>query len=239
MRAGRVRGPGRTPIQNFAPCAIGDRYLVCVLPSTEWHNVRLSGNRYPSEWKLMSEADRIFPRQEGQGEQTSSTEKRFILSAPRRSGFGVGQSRVVEVVHVRRGRSRPGEDNQGPAPRNVRTPTWLEWLRPKSTLPSPQPDIQPAAPEPAQPTVHVVPAWEPSPQQPVEPVATPAKPSVETAVVECRKPRLSKSKTPKVTTRRFADPFAADDAGANCLRCGYLVEPAREKRGLMTCSMCS
>ena len=30
--------------------------------------------------------------------------------------------------------------------------------------------------------------------------------------------------------------FSPDDGGANCIRCGYLVEPAREKRGLTTCS---
>jgi hypothetical protein len=38
--------------------------------------------------------------------------------------------------------------------------------------------------------------------------------------------------------RHYADPFAQDDVGANCLRCGYLVEPAREKRGLLTCAGC-
>jgi hypothetical protein len=39
-------------------------------------------------------------------------------------------------------------------------------------------------------------------------------------------------------TRRVADPFDASDEGANCMRCGYAVEPVREKRGLMTCSEC-
>ncbi|MDO9714295.1 hypothetical protein [Paracraurococcus lichenis] len=38
--------------------------------------------------------------------------------------------------------------------------------------------------------------------------------------------------------RSFADPFAGEDDGANCLRCGYLVEAAREKRGLLTCAAC-
>jgi hypothetical protein len=60
----------------------------------------------------------------------------------------------------------------------------------------------------------------------------PAEPPVETAVAGPRKPRV-----PKAAVRRFADPFADED-GANCIRCGYLVEPAREKRGLMTCSVC-
>ncbi|TDH58003.1 hypothetical protein E2C06_34885 [Dankookia rubra] len=40
------------------------------------------------------------------------------------------------------------------------------------------------------------------------------------------------------TPRSYADPFAEDDDGANCIRCGYLVEPAREKRGLLTCAGC-
>ncbi|MDO9712800.1 hypothetical protein [Paracraurococcus lichenis] len=40
------------------------------------------------------------------------------------------------------------------------------------------------------------------------------------------------------TARRFADPFAMGDDGANCLRCGYLVEAEREGRGLLTCSAC-
>jgi len=76
--------------------------------------------------------------------------------------------------------------------------------------------------------------WEPAPQQRTEPLAGPAEPEV----AEGRKPRLTKPRAPKVTTRRFADPFADDDSGANCIRCGYLVEPAREKRGLWTCSNC-
>ena len=37
-------------------------------------------------------------------------------------------------------------------------------------------------------------------------------------------------KRPASTRRVFADPFAADDSGTNCIRCGYLVSPAREKR---------
>jgi cell division septation protein DedD len=42
----------------------------------------------------------------------------------------------------------------------------------------------------------------------------------------------------KPTRRRFADPLAEDDDGANCLRCGYLVEAARDRRGLRTCAAC-
>jgi hypothetical protein len=38
--------------------------------------------------------------------------------------------------------------------------------------------------------------------------------------------------------RTFADPFATDESGANCFRCGYLVEAAREERGKLTCAAC-
>ena len=186
----------------------------------------------------MSESDRVFPRRERQGAQTPSVEKRLILSAPRRGGPGAGKSRVVEVVHVRHGKSTPAEDNPRPAPCNVPAETWPEGFHSKAALPLPQPDVQPVAPEPAQPVVHVMPMWEPSPQQSAPPVAEPIEPPAETAVAEHRKPRTLKLPAAKTRTRAFADPFADDDGGANCIRCGYLVEHSREKRGFMTCSKC-
>lgn len=186
----------------------------------------------------MSEADRVFPRKEGQGASSPSVEKRLILSAPRRSGLGAGKSRVVEVVHVRRGKGRPTEESSRPAPWDLRAETWPEGIHPKAALPLPQADVQPAPPEPAQPTVHVMPMWEPSPQQSAPPVAEPIEPPAETAVAEHRKPRTSKPPAAKTRARPFADPFADDDNGANCIRCGYLVEQGREKRGFMTCLKC-
>jgi hypothetical protein len=186
----------------------------------------------------MSEADRVFSRQEGQGAQTPSVEKRTILSASRRSGLGAGKSRVVEVVHVRRGKGRSAEDASRPAPWNARAETWSEGFCPKAALPPPQPDVQPASPEPAEPVVHFMPMWEPSPQQPTSPAVEPTEPPAETAVVERCKPRTSKPPAAKTRARPFADPFADDDSGANCIRCGYLVEQGREERGLMTCSKC-
>jgi hypothetical protein len=52
-------------------------------------------------------------------------------------------------------------------------------------------------------------------------------------------PRGQSKRGAKVTiARSFADPFDTGDDGANCLRCGYLVEPARERRGHLTCSGC-
>jgi hypothetical protein len=177
----------------------------------------------------MSETDRVFPRQQ-QGPNTTSNEKRLILSAPRRSGPGGGKSRVVEVVHVRRSRSKPIEDEPRPVPWDLRAATWPGGFRAKSAAPLPPAEIAPVAPEPAHPVVHVMPMWEPSAPQAAAPV--------ETAVAETRRTRTPKPRAPKATARDFADPFAEDDSGANCIRCGYLVESAREKRGLMTCSDC-
>ena len=58
------------------------------------------------------------------------------------------------------------------------------------------------------------------------------------AAVEGQALRVPKPIAPKMTERLFADPFSHDDGGANCMRCGYLVEPVREKRGLVTCLGC-
>jgi hypothetical protein len=43
---------------------------------------------------------------------------------------------------------------------------------------------------------------------------------------------------PLRSKRRVADPFDATDDGTNCIGCGYAIEPARAKRGLMTCAGC-
>jgi len=82
-----------------------------------------------------------------------------------------------------------------------------------------------------------MPGWEPllPPMQPTEPAGkTPAGISPRQRVA---KPERSKN-PPGSTRRSFADPFAADDSGTNCIRCGYRVSPGREKRGLMTCAQC-
>jgi len=179
----------------------------------------------------MSEADRVFPPRQAQGEPISTDEKRFIHTTPRRSGLGANKSRVVEVVHVRRNRSGLTDDSPRPAARDVGAETWSEGFRAKSPKPFPPHDIPPVASAPTQPTVHVMPMWEPSAQQPAEP-------QVEAKASRRGRPQIQKPATPAVMIRAFADPFATDDGGANCIRCGYLVEQGREKRGLMTCSKC-
>jgi hypothetical protein len=186
----------------------------------------------------MSEADRVFSARRGQGAQAPFGEKRLILSAPRKGGLGGSKSRVVEVVHVRRDGSRPAEGRPHTASWNARAETWPEGFRAKPAQPTPPQDMQPASPEPPPPVVHVMPMWEPSPQQPAQLAAEPGEPPVEAAAPVPRRPRLPKAKTSKVAARHFADPFADGDDGTNCMRCGYLVGPAREKRGFLTCLTC-
>ena len=79
--------------------------------------------------------------------------------------------------------------------------------------------------------------WKPllPPLPPVEPAAK--IPASIRSRPRVAKPERSESQ-PISTKRAFADPFAADDIGTNCIRCGYLISPAREKRGLMTCMQC-
>jgi hypothetical protein len=74
-----------------------------------------------------------------------------------------------------------------------------------------------------------MPGWEPllAPVEPVEPAVKPVR-------NRHRQPRAARP----AAERAFADPFAAEDTGTNCIRCGYLVEPEREKRGLLTCNQC-
>jgi hypothetical protein len=186
----------------------------------------------------MSEADRVFSAWKGQGAQAPSSEKRHISSAPRKGGLGGSKSRVVEVVHVRRDGPRPLAGRPHAASLTAHAETWPEGFRAKPAQPIPAQNMQPVVPEAGLPVVHVMPMWELSPQQPPQPMVGPGEPLVDVAAsVTCR-PHIPKAKTPKVAARNFADPFADGDSGTNCMRCGFQVERAREKRGLLTCSGC-
>jgi hypothetical protein len=82
-----------------------------------------------------------------------------------------------------------------------------------------------------------MPGWDPllPPIQPVEAAAdVPTRSSHKPRTIKPERPEG----TPRSTKRAFADPFAADDTCTNCIRCGYLVSPARERRGLLTCAQC-
>jgi hypothetical protein len=83
-----------------------------------------------------------------------------------------------------------------------------------------------------------MPMWKPLPPRPAPKMPGRVEPPAETVVGGRYRPHSPKAHASKGTARRYADPFADDDDGANCLRCGYLVEPAREKRELLTCAAC-
>jgi hypothetical protein len=82
----------------------------------------------------------------------------------------------------------------------------------------------------------MMPVWAPSPQRDAEPSSIGADAEGGQDAASANGSAMPKVQKPR--TRRFADPFAADDDRANCIRCGYLVDKARDRRGLMTCSTC-
>jgi hypothetical protein len=182
----------------------------------------------------MSDADHVFSLLTGQTARTASSERRFI-NAPRRKGSVSTQPRVVEVVQVRQRGARPAADH-APAPQHrAHAETWPDGFRARTPSPVPPATQDPAEPEAVQPGVHVMPMWQPSPP----PAEVADAPLVAEAAAE--RPRRRRHPTPsasKAAARRFADPFS-DEGGANCMRCGYLVEPVRERRGLLTCAACA
>lgn len=184
----------------------------------------------------MSEADRVFSRLPKP--IASSSERRHIVTAPRKTRSGTVTNRVVEVVHVARGTSGPRKDHPYPVQRDGRAESWPDGFHAKSASPTVLPNTHPMTPRPAPPVVHVMPAWEPSPQKPALTDEGPAELSSSIPTIGRQTQHNAASSHSKTTTRRFADPFAADDDGANCTRCGYLVEAARERFGLWTCSKC-
>lgn len=201
----------------------------------------------------MYDKDHVFAR--FKDDKSEATDRRVTLTIPSRGG-GALRSRVVEVVHVRSGgavRDRP--QRQDP---HVRAATWDGGF-PMKQSPRASMPIEGAAPESAEPVTHVMPAWEPAAAEadaaPAEEPVVAARPDrgrprksaaatagaarVEKPVVGPSHGRGRRRKPPASTqTRRVADPFDAADDGANCMRCGYAIELAREKRGLMFCSAC-
>ena len=180
----------------------------------------------------MDDIDRVFAR--FKDDKPEPTNRRETLSIPRRSG--AGGSRTVEVVHLRSGRGTTDRP-QRLDPR-VRAASWDGGFQAKRQVATPAPPA-PAAATATAPTTHVMPAWEPA--APKEASTAPGSLDVaEAPDVAARRgrgrPRKEISTTSSV--RRVANPFDASDDGANCMRCGYAIEPAREKRGLMTCAGC-
>lgn len=169
----------------------------------------------------MSDIDHVFARFSTAG--VTETPSRQTVTIPAR---GTRSSRVVQVVHLRRGAraveapARHASDVGGAA--------WGEEISGKGSPPAPAvpESTTPSAP---QPVVHVLPAWEPR-QSAAEEI-------VDVAARRRRRGTTQRS-TGDAEPRRIADPFDANDDSANCIRCGYLVEPARENRGLLTCATC-
>jgi hypothetical protein len=184
----------------------------------------------------MSEADRVFARLSKRG--SSSSETRQVVTVPRRNRSGTTASRIVEVVHVARRTSRLPADHSRTRLDDAGAETWRDGLPAKRPSAVPAPAPQPSASEFTPPIVHVMPAWEPSTRQPIAVDDKPAELPSSTMATKHLDQRDAETVTPTVTARRFADPFAGDDDGANCIRCGYLVERARDARGLWTCASC-
>jgi hypothetical protein len=180
----------------------------------------------------MSDIDRVFAQLGGK--RSSDGDQRELRRIPRK-GSAAG-SRVVEVVRLpAKGAASPGGASRQTDYR-LRAATWDDGFPAKSApapsifSPPPAADAPPPiAPPLAPPVVHVMPGWAPSS---VEPQTRPA-PAADAT------PRAARTRrTVPAVSRRVADPFDAADDVANCLRCGYVVEPSRERRGLMTCAAC-
>lgn len=180
----------------------------------------------------MDDIDRVFAH--FKDDKTAPADRRETLSIPRRNG--TGGSRTVEVVHLRsRGASN---DHPQRLDSRVRAASWEGGFQAKP------PAAKPVLPAPVSvtritPTTHVMPAWKPAGREGASPApVSPA--SAEVSGIADRRgrgrPRKEISETSPI--RRIADPFDADDDGANCLRCGYAIERDRDRRGLTVCSAC-
>jgi hypothetical protein len=185
-------------------------------------------------WSFMSEVDRIFPPRAEGADVTKAGEKRFIRATSRKRGLASAQTRIVEVVHLRSSKSKPADEPRQRVVARQHAESWPDGFRAKTAAPESIFGVAPVESKPSPPTVHVMAGWDPSPKPPA---AIPP-PPVDAVAAGGQQPLASRRKAPRAVSRRFADPFADDDTGANCLRCGYLVERAREDRGKMTCSRC-
>jgi hypothetical protein len=177
----------------------------------------------------MSEIDRVFARV--RDEKSPAADRREFRSIPQR---GTGGSRTVEVVHVRSGAAvrptaQPRQSSFG-----VRAAAWGEGFAARQVVTAAA-LVEPVGTRTAKPIAHIMPART-SGTAKADVVPTPDAQEPSTTVRRARgRPRKQVVATP---TRRVADPFDPSDDGANCIRCGYVVEPTRERRGVMTCAAC-
>jgi len=184
----------------------------------------------------MSDIDRVFARLGGSNR--AATEQRELRSISRRGG-ATGR-RVVEVVRLPARGATPGRDPSHRPGARVRSQTWDDGF-PAKSAPPPSPSSEPVAaeavaPVTVEPVAHVMPIWK---RTVVEPEIEPASTAPSEAAQQTTQPAAKHARrTAKLASRRVADPFDAEDEGANCQRCGYLIQPARERRGLLTCAGC-
>ena len=180
----------------------------------------------------MSEIDHVFARMGGR--QSNSTERRELRSIPRR-GNATG-SRVVEVVRLSPRATTAGHDQAHRRASKVLVATWDDGFPPKSAR-APFPSPEPVATVTVRPVAHVMPRWEPADTAGANASPKPSAPEGRSSQTAEPAAPLSPKK-PRTRSRRVADPFDPADEGANCLRCGYAIQPARARRGLMTCAGC-
>jgi hypothetical protein len=160
----------------------------------------------------MSDIDRVFARLGGG--QPAAGEQRGVRSIPRRGATG---SRVVEVVRMPPRREAGTHRQSRRVAFNVHAQTWEDGFPARSLPCSPEP----TRPAMAELVAHPMPMWERAADEPALP------------------PRGRRAaQTADGAGRRVADPFDMEDDRANCLRCGYVIEPGRGRRGLMTCPAC-
>lgn len=174
----------------------------------------------------MDDKDHVFARFQDNSSSPADRD-RELLTIPRRRGATGSSSRVVEVVHMRP--HATGKDRPRRLDPQVRAVTWEGGFPARQERPGagPMPEFAAATALDPKPTAHVMPMWEPPATRVAEPPPPPPEAAISAAV-----PRATKQE------RRVADPFDSDDAGANCIRCGYRIELARERRGAMTCAAC-
>ncbi|MGG5822961.1 hypothetical protein [Falsiroseomonas sp. HW251] len=178
----------------------------------------------------MSDIDRVFARLGGG--QGAPSEQQEFRRVQRKAGAG---SRVVEVVRLPARDVMPRQQPTQRQDTRVRALSWDDGF-PARDAPPPAPEAEPAKAPVREQVRHVIPTWtrlRPKPEPEPSPVA-PAD-AAQVAV----QPRAKRTqRKPEATIRRAADPFDPTDDGANRYRCEYLIEPTRERRGLMTCAGC-
>jgi len=177
----------------------------------------------------MDDKDHVFAR--FKDDKPAASDRREMLSIPRRGG-AMG-SRAVEVVHVRSSGAPTSKSQPRRAAFTDRAATWENGFpaKPLAQLPA---MVDAEAPARAEPVTHLMPMWEPTAvaAEVTLPVCDEGPAASASSAVEASQPRTPKS------VRRVADPFDADDDGANCMRCGYAIAPARARRKLTTCLEC-